>query len=273
MLGFRLALLPVFLEWNVHLFLLLSLLLAPVTQAEVNHIDLPDGAIVVTHATRYYHTNPETIAVTNSLLTLAATAGHPIYALGQTAIADDPDWYTFRDDRLTHRFLSRAGEHDLYPRTETATFSLTAMGGYHSACLGWTLSELTSRFLDTNGSELTIRLPMRTVYTGFLFGADGQLKPHTPYDESILDDSIDGLNLNQATAAMDDLRWTDFLRVSLQIAVFDKAPMRRTDLASFEFQLLRDGRLLASFHGAPDGLHLSGKGSTRKIVRFNYTSE
>lgn len=226
------------------------------------HVQLPDDALVVTHASRYYHTAVETEEATNDIVAEAISTGRKVFALGQSDVTTDSDWYTLRHAPNLVPLISRAGEHHLYPGHAAKT--VTVIGGYHSACLGRTLSELAARFIEkSDGAVLEIRLPMRAIYTGFLFDSDRKLVPPTPRQESILDNSVDGLNLRTVTDAMTDSEWANFMYDSLRIAVFEKSPMRRLDLSGVAFSIRRHGKTMLLIPGRTGD-------APAKVVIFDY---
>ena len=229
--------------------------------------NLPSGALVITHATRYYHTNPRTIAATRKLLSQAKLDHQDIFLLSSNPLPGDRDWYT---QIMGKALYSRAGEHPLYPANEKiGVFRVDVAGGYDCACLGRTVSDLVSRFVtETSIKELQVNLYLDAIYTGFRFDSKGQLNPSTPYEESYLDDSVDGLNFYQVTSDMNDEVWADFLMDSLKWAVMKNYPMRPVRKTPVLFRLYRQGRLLEEF----DFSSFGGEPTVRpeRIISFNY---
>jgi hypothetical protein len=225
-----------------------------------------DG-LVVTHASRHYHTAPETIAATQAIVREAAQAGRTVVALGQWDIATDPDWYAPFGGEITRALLSHHGENDLQPDVDAAgTVRFAAIGGYHGACLGWTLAELVSRALLRPATRLVeVTLPMAAIYTGFRRGAAGELVPATPEDEANADDSIDGLNMRALTAGMTDAEWVPFMAESVRVGFFETAPMVALGLRDVAFELWRNGRRVHTM-AAPWVTRLQGG----RVVRLRY---
>jgi len=226
------------------LLLVVALLLQPWSAQTA---PLKNNSVVIVHASRWYHTNPETIDETNKIVNVARAQDHDVVALWQKDISSDPLWYAYRDTiHITQSFYSRAGEHHLVPLMPVhgTDFHVTFVGGYHSACLGWAMAELVSRFIHENRQgNLEIILPMKAIFTGYRF-AHGELLPRTPYEEANTDDSIDGLNLFKATEKMSDGEWRKFMMESLRLAVFEKHPLSSMDWGDVRFALMRDGRVI-----------------------------
>jgi hypothetical protein len=236
--------------------------------ASAPHVALPNHSVIVTHASRHYQTHPETIAATTELLAARKRAGQAIYELGQNDVATDPDWYALRPTDVTRVFLSDYGEHPLYPATRTGeVFQVTAVGGYHCACLGWTLAEVCQRFLAQRAATtLVIELPMAAIYTGFLRDGTGALVPGNAEDESKADDSIDGLNLAQVTQGLSDEDFVPVMRDNLRWGPFAKAPLAASDHTGLGFELACKGLVLQKFSWSNEVLPAR---VTRRI-RFDY---
>jgi hypothetical protein len=76
---------------------------------------LPNRAIVVTHATRYYNTHESLIRATLQILDQASVEKRPVFALADREIQTDPLWYGYSDQKITKSFVSLSGESDLTP--------------------------------------------------------------------------------------------------------------------------------------------------------------
>jgi hypothetical protein len=197
---------------------------------------LSTNSLILVHTSKHYHTDPQTIEFTRQLP--QKNSYSMIVALTQ----NDHLWYgpVIVDQMIS----SHHGEHALtLPNSANADeFVVTVVGGYHSACLGWTLAELIERFSVSNWKKLVIHLPMKGIFTGFLRDAEGSLLPLNPENESWADNSVDGLNLSQATLTMKNDQWTQFMVLSLKLAVFDKAPFRSLTTGTWRIILKRNGQ-------------------------------
>jgi hypothetical protein len=232
----------------------------------------PNRAIVVTHATRYYNTHEALIRATLQILDQASVEKRPVFALADREIQIDPLWYGYSDQKITKSFVSLSGESDLTPEFNRSEFEFVSIGGYHSACQGHTISELAFRFLTRKEAKLlTIRLPMKAIYTGYLWNQSGQLVPSHPEDEAKSDFTIDGLSLDESTAWMSDQRFSEFMLETLRWGILQKHPLSFLDSSAVRFQIVRDGRIVREFLGNPFSIHTDRKASPA-VVRFEYSS-
>lgn len=218
-------------------------------------LELSPDTLILTHTSRYYHTNAETIYATENEIQKATT----VIALAQFPIATDSDWYGFPLSKIQYEFYSHAGDHTLsFPKiSKDGKFTVTVVGGYFSACLGRSLSTLIVNFLSDSGSilELIINLPMKAIFTGFI-AKDGVLIPKTPYLESILDTSMDGLNLDEVLKLVAEKERSSFIKESIELAIFNRSN------ASFSLEAKINGRTL--YQNASMG--------NRKKILLNLTS-
>ncbi len=200
---------------------------------------LSNHALILTHTSRYYHTSNETILATQELI---QNAKGEVIALVQNPLSKDSDWYGLPLNRIQREIPSRAGEHKItFPLIHEV--DLTVAGGYLSACLGRTLSDLISRFISESDqtSKLNIHLPMKAIFTGFV-EKQNKLIPLTPYQESILDLSMDGLNLEQTLALVPEEQLKQFLAETIYIAVLDKSPMPKISKDRFSLKATLNGK-------------------------------
>lgn len=244
------------------LLALLSLLPQAAGATTPSRVELPSGALIVTHATRRFNTHGSVIQATRAEIDEATAQGRPVYALGDQDVRTDPRWYGYRDRRITRAWISTAGEHPFFPAaTEGGTFEVEVIGGYHCACLGRTLVQLIERFLsESEDAELLVRLPMRAIYTGYRLSPTGALVPATPAEEAASDSSVDGENLETVTRSMDDTEWAAFMTESLRLSVLSRNPLDRTDLRRVSFRLSRRGTPVAWIPGV----------SPTRVIRFQY---
>lgn len=186
-------------------------------------LELVQNSLILTHTSRHYQTGAETISATQDLI---RKSSGPVIALAQEPIAQDRDWYGDPLEKIRYEFFSHGGEHTLSFPKSGDRFEVMAVGGYLSACLGRTLSTLVGNFIADSGSmkQLVIHLPMKAIFTGYVEKSH-QLVPQTPYLESILDSSMDGLNLDQVLTRIPVRHWTPFMAESIDISIFQKSTM------------------------------------------------
>ena len=218
----------------------LALIFLFLVSFSVKAMDLADGSLILTHTSKYYHTDPETEATTQSLM---QKAQGPIIALVQNPLATDREWYANPLSLIDHEFYSHAGEHQLTFSTEKKEWHVTVVGGYLTACLGRTLTGLVASFI-TDSKEatlLTIHLPMKGIFTGFIL-SNNKLVPQTPYQESILDSSMDGLNLSQVLKQVSPKELESFMRETIKIAIYQKSPMHKMPQENFFLEVRIQGK-------------------------------
>lgn len=192
-----------------------------------NSQTLENGAYILTHPSRHYQTGKELIAATNNYLHKHFKRGSQIIGLYQVPIEADPLWYARPLTYFSESYYSHGGEHDLrFPKEMYEEFHLALSGGYLSACLGRTASNLIYDFLrpEVETQNLELRFYSRSVFTGFL-DKNGRLEPESPYWESISDFSIDGLSFAEATRLVPPNELKAFMLETMQIALLKKAPL------------------------------------------------
>lgn len=201
---------------------------------------LQNDTLIITHASRHYHNNQQTIDFSHSLIRDFYLRKRPVFALVQNPLDQDPLWYATPLEYMTQTFYSHAGEHQLFISNIPAQeIRIYVIGGYLSACLGRTVSELISSMVKSSPGpqKLIINLPMKGIFTGFLLDQYGQLVPGTPYLESILDDSIKGINFLQVWQSLSLSRKAWFLEQTLEIALFQKSSLRDHDLSLVDIEV------------------------------------
>jgi hypothetical protein len=218
---------------------------------------LSNNSLILTHTSMYYHTGARAQALTHELL--KENKG-PVFALAQHPISLDKQWYGLPHSHINAGLYSKAGEHNFrFPRLmNESKFQLTVVGGYLSACLGRTLSMLIVNFVQDAplNKTLLIHLPSEAIFTGFL-SQNGELHPSTPYKESILDDSVDGLNLKQV---LNHIKLNDeypFFEETIKIALFQKREMNVISLSEYLLDIRLSGRRL---------MKIGSENSGKKII-------
>lgn len=215
-------------------YVALCMILFPI---HVLAVILEQDALILTHTSRHYHTNSKTILKTQELI---QNSKSEVIALVQNPLSLDDLWYGEPLSNITHEFYSHAGEHTLtFPEKEAKEFHLTAVGGYLSACLGRTLSTLVREFIRNSGElkTLTLHLPMNGIFTGFI-KKDQELIPKTPYQESILDSSMDGLNLEEVLTLIPEEALEPFLQETIIISIYQKSTMMDVSQSEFDLEVL-----------------------------------
>ena len=97
-------------------------------------------------------------------------------------------------------------------------------GGYLTSCLGRAISDVMATFIKSkNLKNLKINLVSSAIFTGHL-KKNQSLVPKTPYAESILDDSIDGLNFSEVLSVLNGNNKHYFTEL-LKIGFIKNAPM------------------------------------------------
>lgn len=206
-------------------------------------MELSNHSLILTHTSKYYHTDPETEAATQNLM---VKAQGPIIALVQNPLTTDTEWYGNPLSLIEYEFYSHAGEHKLtFSSHKIQAWHVTVAGGYLTACLGRTLTNLVSNFILDSGrsKELTIHLPMKAIFTGFISN-NHKLVPETPYKESILDSSMDGLNLSQVLGMVKPQELLTFMKETVLIAVYQKSPMHQMPQEKFDLEVKIRGKKL-----------------------------
>lgn len=181
---------------------------------------LLNNDLIVVHPSRIYHTNAATIAFTNDLISKASRS----ILTYQNMPALDSNWYiTEPSENLVY---SKAGELDMSFSDDVNNIELNFAGGYLTSCLGRTISEIIATFVVHNKLKtLTINLKSKAIFTGHQIIKD-KLEPKTAYEESILDDTIDGITLNRV------LRFTkvDYIEEFIRIGFIKKSPIYKLNL-------------------------------------------
>ena len=179
-----------------------------------------DGDLIVVHPSKHYHTNPDTIIATNKLIQKFDRS----VMLYQFEPADDPLWYA--DLKLGNQIYvySRSGENKLSLSTKSSSIEITMAGGYLTSCLGRAVADVMATFLKSkNLKTLKINLESAAIFTGHL-KQNQSLVPKTPYAESILDDSVDGLNFSEVLLVLNGNNRSYFSEL-LKIGFIKNAPM------------------------------------------------
>lgn len=198
---------------------------------------LEQNSLILTHTSKHYQTGIETIRETQRLI--AQNKG-PVYALAQFSIQDDIDWYGLPLSFITKEFYSHAGEHKFrFNDHSIKEWNIIVVGGYLSACLGRTLTSLIEEFTTkTNETKtLKINLPAKAIFTGYL-KEKNELIPKTPYLESILDSSVDGLNLQEVLSTLPEESIFLFLKETLEISIFKKSKKLKYILDQFSIEVI-----------------------------------
>lgn len=188
---------------------------------------LTDGAFILTHPSKLYQTGPNLIGETNNYLKSFHIKDAQIIGLYQIPIEVDPLWYARPISYFTESYYSHGGEHDLqFPSSEKNSFTLYLSGGYLSACLGRTTSNLIYDFLrpEVKTKTLELKLLTKSIFTGYL-EENGRLVPESPYWESILDDSIDGLSFFETVKLAPKSEIHNFYYETMDIALLQKSPL------------------------------------------------
>lgn len=244
--------------------LLTLLTLAATASVPALAFDLAPNSLILTHTTKRYQSGDETIRATQNLV--ASHLG-PVIALTDEPLESSTRWYALPLSKMTNEFHSDAGEHDLrvpeFTTTRAEPFSVTMAGGYLSACLGNSIRQLVASFLleKTDAASLTIHLPMRAIYTGFI-NEEGHLTPSTPYQEASLDLSMDGLNLEQVIRLIDLNSRKEFLKETIEIAVTKGYVLEQISSADYDLKVFVDKEFVTQ----------SGSDNGKKKVRLIFES-
>lgn len=186
-------------------------------------IVLMDNDLIVVHPSKYYHSNSKTIEYTNKLISNSTRS----ILTFQNDPSSDPLWYVTR--RSKNSYYSRAGELDVSFDTSNSKIELNFAGGYLTSCLGRTVSEVIGAFLVYKDlKELVINLKSKAIFTGHQV-IENQLEPKTAYEESILDDTIDGVNLNRVLRFVN---YMDYTKEFISIGFINKSPVSNLNLDS-----------------------------------------
>jgi len=179
-----------------------------------------DGELIVVHPSKHYHTNPDTIIATNKLIQKFDRS----VMLYQYDPSDDPLWYADLNLKNQVYVYSRSGENKLALSAKSSSIEVTMAGGYLTSCLGRAIADVMATFLKSkNLKTLKINLESSAIFTGHL-EQNQSLVPNTPYAESILDDSVDGLSFSEVLSVLNGDNKAYFAEL-LEIGFIKNAPM------------------------------------------------
>ena len=143
-----------------------------------------------------YHQQFETIQKTYDLIN--STQGEVI-GLYQESNHKKIPWYI--SQRMVDQMIpSTVGEHNLYIDSSD-NLEVTIAGGYFTHCLARAVSHLLKNQYLENQKSLKVYLPAESIFTGHKI-VNNSLIPETAYKESILDDTIQGVNLASVLETM-----------------------------------------------------------------------
>ena len=244
----------------------LAFLLSTSSLLATELVPVENKALILTHTTEKYHTSSDTILFTNTLISSFLEMNREVIALAEFNPQRDVNWYSKDFSKF---YLSTFGEHALTPKDDgSESFEITMIGGYHGACLGWSVARFIQRFVQNSAHvKLRVNLPLAAIYTGFLFDENGELRPSTPTEETWLDDSVDGLPMLSVMNSLSSEYWLAFLDESIFVGILENNPLSHQLNQQLEFRILRDGILLKKFIFKPS----LPPPLVRKMVELNYS--
>lgn len=178
-------------------------------------IAIANKSSILVHNSTYYHLQTET---TNNTQSLIDDTQGDVIGLFQKNTFDKMPWY-IPTSNIEQMIPSRAGEHDLYIESNNK-LEVTMTGGYFTHCLARAVSHLIQNQLKYNPHPLKIILPSSTIFTGHII-ENGMLVLQTAYQESILDDTVQGINLNQVLQTFSYEQVLNYLEEAISIGIIN----------------------------------------------------
>jgi len=213
--------------------------------------------LIVVHPTTYYHSDSQTINYSNELVSRMNSV-----LLYQNEPSTNSKWYILRDRNQTEIY-SVAGRFN--PEINNKKLNVSLIGGYLTHCLGRASASLIAKAIDSkNIMQLNLYLKTRGIFTGHLMER-GEIVPATPYEESILDDTIDGLNLFTVLDSLSYKSKVNYLMEAVQVGIFKTYDVINTQSKNYLVNVFYKKNLLDTFSFSPK---TSGKASTQINVYF-----
>lgn len=195
----------------------------------VHSLVLKKDDLIVVHPSKYYHSDEQTIKETNTL-TKNSTRSILTY---QLVPSEDKRWYINVDSHNQILLFSRAGEIDVSFDQTPEDISISLAGGYLTSCLGRTASHIVAAFFEQSKKlKLNLYLHSKSIFTGHLLIGQ-ELNPKTALEESILDDTIDGLNLFEV---LRNANMKAYLKEIAKTGILNKSPLVNLDIKVIFFK-------------------------------------
>ncbi len=214
-------------------------------------VAINNNDLIVVHPTTYYHSNSQTINYSNELVKQMNSV-----LLFQKDPRTNSKWYILRGINQTEIY-SVAGR--FTPEFHEEKISVSAIGGYLTNCLGRASASLISSVIDSkNVSQINLHLKTKGIFTGHLLER-GVLVPLTPYEESTLDDTIDGLNLNEVLVSLSVKSAQQYLIDATRTGILRTYDLINTQNKNYEIKIFYKNRLIKSYSSVSKSAYNAAK--------------